>query len=79
MKKILTYISILWTSATFNGCYDLNTYPGDKLNENLFYKTEEHAKQGLMGIMVCCGIITPTVTSFYSITWLILLMDMTII
>ena len=50
MKKILIYISILLTSATFNGCYDLNTYPGDKVNENLFYKTEEHAKQGLMGI-----------------------------
>ncbi len=50
MKKILIYISILLTSATFNGCYDLNTYPGDKVSENLFYQTEEHAKQGLMGI-----------------------------
>ena len=45
MKKILIYISILLTSATFNGCYDLNTYPGDKVSENLFYQTEEHAKQ----------------------------------
>lgn len=49
-EKILIYISILLTSATFNGCYDLNTYPGDKVSENLFYQTEEHAKQGLMGI-----------------------------
>lgn len=79
MKKILIYISILLTSATFNGCYDLNTYPGDKVSENLFYQTEEHAKQGLMGIYGMLRVITLTVTSFYSITWLILLMDMTII
>ena len=28
----------------------MDTYPGDKVNQSLFYKTEEHAKQGLMGI-----------------------------
>ena len=51
MKKILIYLSFfLFTSVTFTGCYDLDTYPGDKVNQSLFYKTEEHAKQGLMGI-----------------------------
>ncbi|MEY8486921.1 RagB/SusD family nutrient uptake outer membrane protein [uncultured Parabacteroides sp.] len=51
MKKILIYLSLfLFTSVTFTGCYDLDTYPGDKVNQSLFYKTEEHAKQGLMGI-----------------------------
>ena len=51
MKKILIYLSLfLFTSVTFTGCSDLVTYPGDKVNQSLFYKTEEHAKQGLMGI-----------------------------
>lgn len=51
MKKVLIYLSLfLITSVTFTGCYDLDTYPGDKVNQSLFYKTEEHAKQGLMGI-----------------------------
>ena len=51
MKKILIYLSLfLFTSVTFTGCYDLDTYPGDKVNQSLFYKTEEHAKQGLIGI-----------------------------
>ena len=35
---------------TFTGCYDLETYPGDKVNEGTFYKTGDHAHQGLMGI-----------------------------
>lgn len=50
MKKTIIYLLILATSFTFKGCYDLDTYPGNKLGENLFWKTEEHAKQGLVGI-----------------------------
>lgn len=50
MKKIVIYMASLMMLISFNGCYDLNTYPGDKLGEGLFWKTEEHAKQGLMGI-----------------------------
>lgn len=50
MKKIFASLFILLTSVTMNGCYDLDTYPGDKVNESLFYQTEEHARQGLMGI-----------------------------
>lgn len=41
---------IFAASLTLNGCYDLDTYPGNKLGESLFWKNEEHVKQGLMGI-----------------------------
>lgn len=51
MKKIIIYLTaILFSVMTFTGCYDLETYPGDKVNEGTFYKTDEHAHQGLMGI-----------------------------
>lgn len=51
MKKIIIYLAtMLLASMTFTGCYDLETYPGDKVNEGTFYKTGDHAHQGLMGI-----------------------------
>lgn len=51
MKKILIYLATMLLAAmTFTGCYDLETYPGDKVNEGTFYKTGDHAHQGLMGI-----------------------------
>lgn len=51
MKKIIIYLAIMLLAAmTFTGCYDLETYPGDKVNEGTFYKTGDHAHQGLMGI-----------------------------
>ena len=51
MKKIIIYLSTMLLAAmTFTGCYDLETYPGDKVNEGTFYKTGDHAHQGLMGI-----------------------------
>lgn len=51
MKKIIIYLAtILLAAMTFTGCYDLETYPGDKVNEGTFYKTGDHAHQGLMGI-----------------------------
>jgi hypothetical protein len=48
MKKILIYIII--AGFSLNGCYDLDTYPGNDLGEGLFWKTEDHVKQALMGI-----------------------------
>ena len=42
--------TMLLAAMTFTGCYDLETYPGDKVNEGTFYKTGDHAHQGLMGI-----------------------------
>lgn len=51
MKKIIIYlVTMLLAAMTFTGCYDLETYPGDKVNEGTFYKTGDHAHQGLMGI-----------------------------
>lgn len=51
MKKIIIYMATMLLAAmTFTGCYDLETYPGDKVNEGTFYKTGDHAHQGLMGI-----------------------------
>ena len=51
MKKIIIYLATMLLAAmTFTGCYDLETYPGDKVNEGTFYKTSDHAHQGLMGI-----------------------------
>ena len=51
MKKIRIYLATMLLAAmTFTGCYDLETYPGDKVNEGTFYKTGDHAHQGLMGI-----------------------------
>ena len=51
MKKIIIYLATMLLAAmTFTGCYDLETSPGDKVNEGTFYKTGDHAHQGLMGI-----------------------------
>ena len=51
MKKIIIYLATMLLAAmTFTGCYDLETYPGDKVNEGTFYKTGDHAHQGLMGV-----------------------------
>lgn len=51
MKKIIIYLATMLLAAmTFTGCYDLETYPGDKVNEGTFYKTGDHAHQGLMEI-----------------------------
>ena len=51
MKKIIIYLATMLLAAmTFTGCYDLETYPGDKVNEGTLYKTGDHAHQGLMGI-----------------------------
>jgi len=50
MKNIIVYISIVIAGISLNGCYDLDTYPGSSLSESLFWKTEDHAKQALMGV-----------------------------
>ncbi|MDR1675673.1 MAG: RagB/SusD family nutrient uptake outer membrane protein, partial [Tannerella sp.] len=50
MKKIIVYLFMITASFSLNGCYDLDTYPGDSLGEALFWKTEDHVKQALMGV-----------------------------
>jgi hypothetical protein len=41
---------MIMTGVSFSGCYDLDTYPEDKVSTGTFWKTEDHVKQGLMGI-----------------------------
>ena len=50
MKKIIVFISIVIAWISLNGCYDLDTYPGTSLNKSIFWQTEEHAKQAMMGV-----------------------------
>lgn len=47
MKK---YIVLLLAAATFAGCYDLDRYPDDRVNDGIFWKTEAHVKQAVMGV-----------------------------
>lgn len=49
MKKIIYIISVL-ILLSFSRCYDLDTYPGDKVSQNHFWKTEAEVHQGMMGV-----------------------------
>jgi tetratricopeptide (TPR) repeat protein len=50
MKKMIVYLFMIAAGFSLSGCYDLDTYPGDSLGEALFWKTEDHVKQALMGV-----------------------------
>ena len=50
MKKIIAYLLIAVAGISLNGCYDLDTYPGDRMSQNLLWKTEEQVKEGIMGV-----------------------------
>jgi tetratricopeptide (TPR) repeat protein len=50
MKKIIVYISIVIAGISLNGCSDLDTYPGSSMSQSIFWQTEAHAKEGLMGV-----------------------------
>ncbi|MDR1153577.1 MAG: RagB/SusD family nutrient uptake outer membrane protein [Bacteroidales bacterium] len=50
MKKIIVYISIVIAGISLNGCFDLDTYPGSSMSQSIFWQTEAHAREGLMGI-----------------------------
>lgn len=47
MKK---YILLLATAGLLSSCYDLDQFPQDKVSSGTFWKTEEHAHQGMMGV-----------------------------
>ena len=47
MKK---YIVLLAAAGLMSSCYDLEQYPHDKLSSGTFWKTEEHAHQGMVAI-----------------------------
>lgn len=46
MKKVW----ILVLAAVVSGCYELDTKPYDKVSSGTFWKTEDHALQGIMGV-----------------------------
>lgn len=46
-------IGSLLMSSMLTSCYDLDLYPHDKISTETFWKTETHAKQGLMGVYNC--------------------------
>jgi SusD family. len=51
MKKYLVYLSVIIASVlSFSGCYDLDQYPADTVTAGTFWKDDEDAVEGLMGI-----------------------------
>ena len=43
---LITIVSVL----IFNGCYDLDRYPTDKLSSGTFFQKQEHADQAMMAV-----------------------------
>lgn len=50
MRKFIQYIFLFVGIVYLNGCYDLDTAPYDQISSSTFWKTEEHAKQAMMGV-----------------------------
>lgn len=50
MKKIYIYLLTIFITASFTGCFDLDQYPYDKPSSQTFWKTEDQAKMGIMGV-----------------------------
>lgn len=50
MKKYKLLIGALIASMSLNSCYDLDQYPVDQISDGIFWKSETHAKQGMMGV-----------------------------
>ncbi len=48
--KFLSAIATILITTAFSGCMDLDQYPMDKPSSGTFWKTENHAKQAMMGI-----------------------------
>lgn len=49
-KIVLTLIAAV---TALTSCYELDLYPHDKVSTGVFWKTEAHAKQGVMGVYDC--------------------------
>lgn len=47
MKK---YLLLLVTASVMSSCYDLDQFPHDQLNSDTFWKTEDHAHQGMVAM-----------------------------
>lgn len=50
MKKYKLLVGALLTSMCLNSCYELDRYPVDQISDGIFWKSEAHAKQGMMGV-----------------------------
>ncbi len=48
-NTIITFLSIL-SLVFLNSCYELDTVPYDQISAGTFWKTEDHAKQAMMGV-----------------------------
>lgn len=50
MKRTNILLTLALAASTLTGCYELELYPHDKVSTAIFWETEEHAKQGVMGV-----------------------------
>lgn len=50
MKKYKLLAGALLASMCLSGCYELDRYPVDQVSDGIFWKSEAHAKQGMMGV-----------------------------
>lgn len=48
-----TILALMLASSTLTSCYEMDLYPHDKVSTGVFWKTEVHAKQGVMGVYDC--------------------------
>lgn len=48
-RKLLTYAAAVFLFL-LSGCYELDTTPYDQISASTFWKSEEHAKQAIMGV-----------------------------
>lgn len=50
MNKFKIVLVAIASLLIFNGCYDLDRYPTDKLSSGTFFKNQDHADQAMMGV-----------------------------
>lgn len=50
MKAYKLFLSLGACLFLTTGCYDLDVYPEDELSSGTFFKTEDHARQAMMGV-----------------------------
>lgn len=50
MKTLYKMMIVAACSLSFTGCYDLDCFPEDKLSSGTFWKNQQHADMGMMGV-----------------------------
>lgn len=50
MRKYNLWMAAALMSMCASSCYDLDRFPVDQVSDGIFWKTEDHAKQGMMGV-----------------------------